>query len=99
MARLIMLVPALAFACVPVKAQQPGERMRLDLNNGEQYIGTVIAHSEGRVTLQLDRERPVSYDAISSAYVGIEIQSRRNRGALIGAMPIVIVYPKFWTVV
>ena len=88
--RFILIILA-ALPCVAAEAQVTGQRVKLELHSGDEYIGHYVARQDGAMHLFLADEleqRAVPFGDISAAYASTGTRSLARRGALIGMAPI-----------
>ena len=86
-----MLIIMAALPCVATEAQVTGQRIKLELHGGDEYVGLYVSRQNGAVHLQLADEvgpQAVPFGDIAAAYASTGNRSLARRGALIGMAPI-----------
>ncbi len=86
-----MLIVMAALPCVATEAQVTGQRIKLELHSGDEYVGLYVARQNGAVHLQLVDDvgaHAVPFGDIVAAYASTGTRSLALGGALIGLAPI-----------
>ena len=85
------MVMLAAFVCVPATAQSVGQRIKLNLKNGSEFIGTYVDRQDEAIRFTpLKGSIPIAvpYSYVTQAYASTDTRRYTRRGAVVGLFPV-----------